>query len=135
VTFGKKGRSINADDWKKKGFDANSELREGLPKGAKVFVRPNKYEPGRANILIYNWDKAPSVPVDLKGVLKEGQRFRVVNARNFYGATVASGTYQGTPVSIPMSAMTPAQPSGMPDYKLPVTEPLFGAFVVLRGSD
>jgi hypothetical protein len=86
LMMGKKGGSITADDWHGKGFDANSEIRVGLPKGARVFVRPNKYEPGRANIIVYNWDKAAEVSVDLKGVLKDGQRFRIVSARNFHGS-------------------------------------------------
>ena len=40
---------------------ANNTYYSARPTGTKVFVRPNKYEPGRANITIYNWDKAATV--------------------------------------------------------------------------
>ena len=35
------------------------------PTGARVFVRPNQYEAGRANIAVYNWDRQSAIDVDL----------------------------------------------------------------------
>ena len=131
LTSGKERKGFSLAGWRKQGFDANSKFRAGRPKRAKVFVRPNKYQPGRANIVVYNWDEKPKVRVDLKDVLKRGQRFRIVSARNFFGPTVVSGTYQGGSVSVPMKGVAPLQPVGMPQYKLPVNEPGFGVFVVL----
>ena len=89
------------------------------------------FELGRATVVVYNWDRKPKVRIDLKGVLRRGQRFRIVSARNFHGPVAASGTYQGTPVLLPMKHVAPAQPVGMPDYELPVTEPDFGVYLVL----
>ena len=54
-----------------------------------VYVRPNKYEPKRANITIFNWDLSNAVAVDLSGVLKVGDRYVVQDAQNFYGPAVA----------------------------------------------
>ena len=33
----------------------------GRPAGTRAFVRPNKYEPKRAHICVFNWDKADKV--------------------------------------------------------------------------
>ena len=42
-------------------FPSNTYYGSTLPTGVKVFVRPNAYEAGRANIAIYNWDLDPTV--------------------------------------------------------------------------
>jgi len=131
LKLGEKSESITLADWRKKGFDANSEFHEGQPNGAKVFVRPNKYEPGRAHIIVYNWDEKPTVEIDLKKVLKEGQRFRIVSARNIHGPVVVTGAYEGGSVLLPIKPIKAAQPVGMPNYKVPVPEPRFGVYVVL----
>ncbi len=60
------------------------------PTGVKVLVRPNQYEPGRANITVYNWDKAGTVGVSLKGVLNPGTEYEIRNAQNFFGPAVLS---------------------------------------------
>ena len=39
------------------GFDSHSKsATTRRPSGVRVFVRPNQYEAGRANIIVYNWD-------------------------------------------------------------------------------
>ena len=121
-------------EWRKEGLDADSTYTEGRPTGVKVFVRPNRYEPGRAHVIVYNWDGKAAVAVDLKAVLKEGGKYRIVNAQDFYGEAVAAGTYDGKPVALPMKPTPAARPIGMPEAKLPVTQPEFGVFVVL-GAD
>ena len=42
-------------------FPSNTYYGSTLPTGVKVFIRPNAYEAGRANIAIYNWDLDPTV--------------------------------------------------------------------------
>ncbi len=39
-------------------FPGNTYYGSTRPTGVKVFVRPNAYEAGRANIVVYNWDLA-----------------------------------------------------------------------------
>ena len=98
-------------------------------------MRPNEYETGRANITIYNWSTAASVAVDLAGAgLTVGDSFEVRDAQNFFGAPVATGTYVGSPITIPMMGPEPAAPVGI-DLLPPVhTAPGFGAFVLLKTS-
>ena len=112
-------------------LDPNSTFQPGDPTGIWTFVRPNKYEPGRANIVIYNWNLAASVGVDVTGVLTPGTRYEVHDAENFYGPVVASGTYSGSPIQIPMVGLTVAPPHGTVPNVPQHTAPQFGAFVLI----
>jgi Right handed beta helix region len=105
------------------------------PTGVKVVVRPNAYEPGRANIIIYNWAQQSTVTVDVSGVLSPGERYVVQNAQDFYGAPADSGIYTGSPLHLPMAGVTPPTPLGTtPVQPAPVTGPTFNAFVLMTTS-
>jgi hypothetical protein len=113
---------------------------DGRPTANTVIVRPNQYEQGRANIAIYNWQMQPSVSVNLSNAgLNIGQSFVIKDASNFFGNPVASGTYNGGSVSIPMTGLVRApmvaESDISPQYR-PVshTAPEFGAFIVLPTS-
>lgn len=117
------------------GLGATDTATTAVPTGTQVIVRPNAYEVGRANIIIYNWAGAGSVSVDLSGVLAIGQAFTIVNAQDFYGTPVVSGTYTG-PVSLPMAGITPPVPVARAGTTVaPTTGPTFQVFVVrLQGA-
>ena len=104
-------------------------LLRAVPTGVQTFVRPNQYEPNRANITIFNWALQDSVAVDLSGVLTPGDEFEIRNVQDFFGAPVVSGTYDGGTVSIPMSGLSVAAPVGWPAPA--PTGPEFNAFVVM----
>ncbi len=131
LLLGKERNALFLKEWQKRGFDANAQVHDGHPRGVNVFIRPNLYEPGRANVVVFNWDRKPEVSVNLKDVLKKGQKFRIVSARNFHGPAVVSGLFNGEEVLLPMRHVAPAQPVGMPEYELPEMEPNFGGYVVL----
>ena len=105
------------------------------PKGVRVFVRPNLFEAGRAHVAVYNWDKASSVRLDLSNVFKRGDRFRIVSAQDYFGEPRLSGVYDAQPVELPMVGGPPVPPVGISGQGPPATEPEFGAFVVIRGSE
>ena len=135
VSRNNESKGLNFAEWQKQtGMDAHSRYLEASPRGVKVVVRPNRYEEGRAHVIVYNWDKKDAVELDLKDVLRPGQPYRIVSAQDFHGAPVVSGTYEGTPLALPMKPVRAVRPVGMPDYDLPVTEPEFGAFVVLPAT-
>jgi hypothetical protein len=115
------------------GYDPNSTYTVGAPTQNRVFVRPNAYEQGRANITVYNWQNLPAVSVNVSGVLQVGQQYEVRNAQNFYAPPVLQGVYGGGSISIPMSGWTIAQPVGEP-RSWPTTAPEFGAFVLMGGQ-
>ena len=131
-TDGNTAQGVNLDfnGWKSAtGFDANSSFNANPPSGKWIYVRRNEYEGKRANLIIYNWDLSDSVAVDLSGVLSAGDSYVIQDAQNFYGSPVASGTYSGNPVSIPMKNLAKAAPVG---FDTPAhTAPLFGTFVVM----
>jgi hypothetical protein len=114
------------------GLDAHSVAPSVPPTGLWSYVRPNKYEPGRAHVILYNWDRLPIVSVDISAAgLTMGQSFEIRDAENFFGNPVVTGVYSGNPVNIPMTGLTVAQPAGLYPFKLSHTAPEFGAFVVL----
>jgi len=125
----KAGSSLG--QWQEHGHrDAHSSFRSGRPKGSRVFVRPNRYDPGRAHVAVYNWDGAASVAVDLADVLRKGQPFEVLYAQDYFGAPALRGVYSGKPVQFPMTPRVPVQPVGaVPCPPLP-TGPEFDVFVV-----
>ena len=99
----------------------------------KVFVRPNKYEAGRANVIVYNWAGLGSVSVDVSGVLNSGDRFEVHNVQDLRGTPVASGTYAGGTIAIPMGGVAPPTPIGGPIPHAPTrTGPGFDVFLLRR---
>jgi hypothetical protein len=104
------------------------------PSGVQVFVQPNSYEAGRAYITVYNWDGQPSVPVDVSSVLSPGYTYEVLDAQYYHGAPVASGTYSGGSISIPVpDASGPIDPAIGNVSVPPVHSPNeFGVFVLLK---
>jgi len=130
--------------WKKSGqFDANSTLtigKSGRPTKNKVIIRPNKYEPGRLNIAVYNWEGKSAVEVGLTGFVGSGQAFEVRNVQDFYGKPAASGVYRGAAVTIPLlrgARKTELRLSGDPTGRVWHTfgdYPEFDAFVLLPAA-
>ncbi len=97
-----------------------------------VVVRPNQYEAGRANIVVYNWEQRATVDLDLSAVLNAGDRYVVRNVQDFDGTPVASGTYTGGSIQLPMTGITPPAPVGRAFTPPPVTGPTFNVFVVMK---
>jgi hypothetical protein len=119
------------DGFAEEDFPDNSYLT-ARPAGVKTFVRPNKYEPGRAHVVIYNWDLRDEVVVDISGIgLKSEDRYEVRDVQDFSGKPVAGGVYRGQAVSIPMKGLTAAPPLGKFPKVPRHTAPEFGVFVVV----
>jgi parallel beta-helix repeat protein len=113
------------------GLGASDTTPANRPSGVRVIVRPNAYERGRANIVVYNWDGAATTDVDVSAVLRTGDAFEVRNAQQILGAPVASGIYDGTPVTLPLGAATPPAPIGRSFTAPAPTGPDFNVFILL----
>ncbi|HEY5914233.1 MAG TPA: right-handed parallel beta-helix repeat-containing protein [Verrucomicrobiae bacterium] len=111
------------------GFDRESTFVMGGLRGTRVFVRPNQYEPGRANIIVYNWDGLDNVAVDVSSVVSPGATFEVRNAQEFLAAPLLSGTYDGQLLLLPMTNLTAAVPNGPLTAPVPAG-PTFNVFVL-----
>ena len=96
-----------------------------------VKVYRNAYEPARANIAIYNWQNLPTVSVDVSGVLAAGSTYYVIDAENPAHKVIASSTFSGGSISIPMTGLTAVQPIGNSGQTRTHTAPEFGAFILI----
>jgi hypothetical protein len=115
----------------KQDFPEN-EFLTARPAGVKVFVRSNKYEPGRAHVCIFNWDRKDQVEVDIAAAgLKPGDKFEIRDAWNYYGAPVVTSVFDGKPAAIPMKDLKIATPIGKVPEAPKHTAPEFGAFVIM----
>lgn len=89
------------------GFDGNSNATSTVLPDT-VIVRPNTYQPGRANVLIYSFSGATTASINLAlSGLVNGQGYTIRNAQNYYGPAVASGTFSsGNPnVVVPITGV------------------------------
>lgn len=128
------------DDWRTRtGFDAKSTYVKGPPTGRYTTARANKYEPGRVQIVVFNWDKDATAQVYLHGpklddkgrhLLKPGTKYRIVSATNFYGEPIVSGTYDDRTITLPLTPTKAPPPIGF-TAPTPPTEPEFGAYILL----
>ena len=133
--FHKNSSTYNFSGWKTAtGFDQGSSYSSGTMTGTKTFVRRNAYEPGRANIVVYNWDKLSAVSVDVRSVLPMGATYEVRNAQDFFAAPVRSGTFDGQPLQLPMQGLSVAKPIGPFNTPAP-TGPQFNTFVLLQRGE
>ncbi len=112
----------------------NTFLSSSAPptSGVRVVVRPNRYEAGRANIVVYNWSKQGSASADVSSVLRVGDVYEVRDAQNFFGAPVLRGTYGGGSLSLPMTSVQPPALIGRSGSTPTSTGVVFHAFVLLK---
>jgi len=125
--------------WKQAtGTDASSTYSTSLPPSL-VIVRPNQYQPGRGNIIVYNWPRFSSVTVNLSTIgLINGQSYSIINAQNFHNGLAAplfNGVYSPATPSITLNllsgaALATATPVGYSFNPLS-TSPEFAVFVVI----
>ena len=96
-----------------------------------VSVRPNKYEPRRANITVLNWTGVDAVDVDVSTILQSGDTYEVRDAQNYFGNPVLSGTYTGGSLRLPMTGGTLRARVGNDPRTITHTLKDFGTFVLL----
>lgn len=116
------------------GYDGASTFTTGtLPASAArdVVVRPNRYEPGRAMVTVWNPRDAGAVSVNLTGVLNPGDRYQVHHVYDMFGAPIATGTFGGGSVSIPLPTLSAPAPVGLPASGAPASR-AFSVLVVRR---
>lgn len=106
------------------------------PTETEVFVRANLYEPGRAHLVVYNWDHQRTVAVNLRGIgLQPGDRYEIRDAQNYFAQPLVTGRYAPwSRAVIPMEGLTAAAPVGDVAVKPRHTAPEFGAFIVLKSG-
>lgn len=126
------GTATGFTAWKTASGLGATDQTAAAPSTPKVFIRPNRYEAGRANIIIYNWTRQATVSVDVSSVLQSGDHYELRNVQNFFGAPVAAGTYSGGSINVSMSGVNPPALIGRTIGSPPRTAPDFDAFVLLK---
>ncbi|MEO8592843.1 MAG: hypothetical protein ABI759_05950 [Candidatus Solibacter sp.] len=112
------------------GIDQASAVFNHNPTGVTTLVQPNRYEPGRAHIIVMNWDKTPTVSVDVTSSgLTAGTQYEVRDSQNFYGDPILTGTYDGNPITLPM-VLTQVAPVVGAASTPPHTSAEFNAFIL-----
>lgn len=103
--------------------------------GVRTFVRANQYDPGRATITVFNWDRLPTASVDpAPAGLQRLEEFAVLNASDMFAAPVLSGAYQGGALVLPMRNLGVARPVGAVTNAPQSTAPEFAVFVLINKS-
>jgi len=97
---------LHIKDYRKVVKEDNLVLGKNAPRPqeppVRVELRPNRYDPDRANLAIFNWAKQPVVELKLTSFLKEGDGYRLMNPRDFFGKPVAAGTFNGRGIQLPV---------------------------------
>lgn len=75
---------------------------------SQVTVIPNRYETKRAHVVVWDWTGAHNVSVDVSGVLTSGDSYEVRSGFNYFGDPLASGTYSGGSITLPLTNLVPA---------------------------
>jgi hypothetical protein len=111
----------------------NKSLR---PRGVEIFLRPNKYEVGRAHITVFNWELQNTVTVDLANLgLNVGDSYEVRDAQNYFGPPLMRSTYNGKPIQLPMRLSHVASPVGNVERRPAHTAPEFAVFIVQKSQN
>jgi hypothetical protein len=130
------GQALTFPDWQQAtGIDGSSRFINGRPTEAKIVIRPNAYEQGRANIIVYNWNLADAADVDISKIVRPGARYFVRNVQDYFGPPVASGIYDGTPIRLPMTGVLPPIPVRNTSSGSAITGPEFNVFVLTSRPD
>ncbi len=127
--FNHQGTPYNFSGWRNAtGYDSQSTFSASNPTQTQVFVQPNQYEAGRANITVFNHALLNTVNVDVSTILQMGAQYEVRNAQDFFAPPVLTGTYNGGQITLPMNGLTVAQPIGYAGVVVP-SGPAFNVFV------
>ena len=71
---------------------------------ARAVLIPNKYDPNRAHVAVYNPKKETSVKLDVSKLLKPGDAYRLMDPKDLYGKPVHEGKCEGGTIAVPMTA-------------------------------
>src|SRR5262249_49736480 len=116
------------------GFDAGSTATSSAMPDTAI-VRPNTYQAGRANVMIFSFSGANSISINLSTTgLINGQTYTIRNAQDYFGTPVLTGTYNAANPTVTVSLTGTSQSVAMPigyGYTPPTTCPQFCPMIVV----
>lgn len=66
---------------------------DGRPSNAQAILRPNRYEPNRAHLMLLDWQRRGRMVVDASGWIAAGERVKVLDPTDLWGTPVFSGAW------------------------------------------
>lgn len=134
--FGK-ARQVFKVSQKKASYDfepsgSASQLSTMLSGQPEIFIRANKYEKGRAMLVIYNPGMKESVTVELRSFLRKGDNFEIRDAQNYFDDPVMQSVYDGGDVLLPMKGKRTTPPLGETSQMPSHTNTDVGVFLIRK---
>jgi len=74
---------------------------EEQPKKNESFLLPNKYDPTRAHLIVYNWTGEKTAAVPVGDFLKDGESFALYDPKGLFGAPLFEGKVEGAAARVP----------------------------------
>ncbi len=111
--------------------DNESTFAKALPDKNIVSVLANKYEKGRANVVIYNYLESNYQKIDVSHVLEKGSEYYIYDVQNIFDNPILTGTYDGSLLDLPMNLTKCQQPNVNLDVDLKHSSKEFAAFLIL----
>jgi hypothetical protein len=100
------GGALQINNYRKVVQEGNMVLRKEDPRPsdtpARIILRPNRYDPSRAHLVIFNWGGNPTVDVAPGDFLRPADTFRLLNPRDLFGQPVVAGPFDGKPIAVPV---------------------------------
>jgi len=75
---------------------------DARPSGSRAVLLPNKYDPSRAHLASYNWDKRAAVAVGVEGFLRNGETVRLFDPRDPFGKPAATAVCHDGAIQVPI---------------------------------
>lgn len=125
----------NFAQWQKDtGFDKNSSMTLSLPSTNWVSIEPNKYENGRAHIVVFNFESKNAQTVNVSSFLTPGSEYVVYDAQNLF-TPLLQGTLTGSTIDIPLNNDKVRPPYGtVVNNNIKHTPKEFNAFLIRSRS-
>jgi hypothetical protein len=75
---------------------------DARPARTKSVLLPNQYDPDRAHLVMYKWDKAEAVAVEAGGFAKDGAVIELFDPRDPFGNPIATSTRRDGAIRVPL---------------------------------
>lgn len=115
-------------------FPENQYIPEIPSSGLEYFILPNKYEPEKSHLVIYNWDSLETVQINCNQTgLKPGDSYELINVMD-YQADVIPGQFPADGIlKIPMTKHSFVKPIGS-TQAVASQFPVFGVFIIRKNE-
>lgn len=113
-------------------YSENQYFSASPPTDNSVFVVNNKYENDKSYVTIYNWQNLDEVPVNPGSALQVNDTYAVYDVENYFGLPIATGTFNGTSIKVPMTSTAVADTVGVTPTAPTHSSIEFGSFLLKK---